>query len=457
MTSSPAAPRRVGRYRLLQEIASGGMGTVYLGLLETGLGLSRLVAVKVVHRHLANAHDVVAMLVDEARSTMRINHANVGSVIDVVEDEGELFLVMEYLAGESLASLFARAREKKARIALPIVSAVVCDVLRGLDAAHNATDARGEPLGIVHRDISPQNVLVGAEGIARVIDFGIARATTRLQETRTGVIKGKIAYIAPEQLDGEAATPRGDLYSVAVLLWELLTLRRLYSGDDEAAVLAQIQMGLVEPPSYYASDLPVALDALVLRGLAADGADRFQTATEMLEALQEVVAPATARAVGEWVHALACDALQERAAQAAELQRLAPASAPVAPAQVRDEGGPRAFRRAAGLLAALLSLSVIALALVALRAPRPSPAPPSEATASATAARTLRTEVAALATPADRGAPIVPDEAKPPVAAAPRRPSPVRQRAAPRVSDDCVIPFRVGPDRRRIYKPECFQ
>jgi serine/threonine-protein kinase len=195
------------------------------------------------------------------------------------------------------------------------VVAVMSGTLQGLHAAHEARNERGEPLDVVHRDVSPQNVLVGTDGVARVLDFGVAKAIGRLQTTRDGQIKGKTAYMSPEQIQGREVDRRTDVYAASVVAWEALTGRRLFVGDSAAEIMNQILEKKIEPPSRHAPDLPRAIDTIVLRGLARRANDRFATALEMSAALENAIVPATSRQVGEWVKSIAGDVLEERAAR----------------------------------------------------------------------------------------------------------------------------------------------
>jgi len=200
---SEKAVRVVGRYALYAEIAAGGMATVHFGRLLGPVGFSRTVAIKRLHPQFAKDPEFVSMFLDEARLAARIRHPNVVPTLDVVATQGELFLVMDYVQGESLSRLIRAARERGHRIPPRIVSSILTGALHGLHAAHEAKNERGEPLNIVHRDISPQNVLVGSDGVPRVLDFGVAKAAGRVQTTREGQLKGKLAYMAPEQIGGQ--------------------------------------------------------------------------------------------------------------------------------------------------------------------------------------------------------------------------------------------------------------
>src|SRR5258708_2848873 len=204
------------------------MASVHFGRFAGPGGFARTVAVKRMHPHLAKDPDFALMFVDEARTAARIRHPNVVATLDVLTASGELLIVMEYVHGESLGALMRLAAARKSRIPPPVACALVTDVLLGLHAAHEATDDHGQPLGIVHRDVSPENVLVGADGTARVLDFGVAKAVGRLQVTREGQIKGKIPYMSPEQVRGHALGRATDIFSASAVLWEMLAGRRLF-------------------------------------------------------------------------------------------------------------------------------------------------------------------------------------------------------------------------------------
>ena len=311
---------QVGRYAICRKIAHGGMASVHFGRLQGAAGFSRTVAIKRLHSHLAEEPEFLSTMIDEARLAARIHHPNVVPTLDVVSEGGELLVIMEYVRGESLGRLL-RAESRRSQLTpLAVVSSILVGALHGLHAAHEATSDRGAPLGIVHRDVSPQNILVGVDGAARIIDFGVAKAAGRLQETRDGVVKGKIAYMAPEQLAGGEVTRRVDLYAIGAVLWEMLTGRRLFIAESDAAMVARVTEGAIDPPSRHAPDLPPGLDELVMTALAHHPANRFATAREMADKLARVVPPALSPEVGEWVEDLARDALSQRAAALAEIE-----------------------------------------------------------------------------------------------------------------------------------------
>ncbi len=311
--------RVVGRYALYGEIAAGGMATVHFGRLLGPVGFSRTVAIKRLHPQFAKDPEFVSMFLDEARLAARIRHPNVVPTLDVVATQGELFIVMDYVQGETLSRLIRSARERSERIPLRIASAIVGGALHGLHSAHETKNERGEPLRIVHRDISPQNVLVGTDGVARVLDFGVAKAAGRIQTTREGQLKGKLAYMAPEQIGGQV-TRQTDVYAAAIVLWETLTGQRLFAGENEGQILSKVLGGLVQPPSVIAPELPVTVDEVVLHGLAREPAHRYATAREFAVALERVAGIASATEVGEWVEAMAQQALLKRAERIAEIE-----------------------------------------------------------------------------------------------------------------------------------------
>ncbi len=314
--------RLVGRYALYGEIASGGMATVHFGRLLGPVGFSRTVAVKRLHAQFAKDPEFAAMFLDEARLAGRIQHPNVVSTLDVVSLEGELFLVMEYVQGESLAKLLGAVHKRGAKIPAKIVASIMTGVLYGLHAAHEATDEQGQPLHIVHRDVSPQNILVGADGTARVLDFGVAKAVGRIQSTREGEIKGKLAYMAPEQMKGMPMDRRSDIYGAAVVLWEALTVRRLFDGEHAGVVFNKVMNGEIVPPSQFVPGIPKALDDIVLRGLARDYEKRYPTAHAMAIELEERVGIASPRQLAEWMVDIAGDSLSKRAIRIKEIESL---------------------------------------------------------------------------------------------------------------------------------------
>jgi serine/threonine-protein kinase len=304
---------RVGRYEFADCIAKGGMATVHFARLHGDFGFCRVVAVKRLLPQYASDEQFKAMFIEEARLAARIRHPNVVSTLDVVADRDEVLLVMDYVHGDALSSLSKHLRTRPQPIApLNVTSAILSDVLRGLAFAHATTDKDGKPLNIVHCDVSPQNILVGVDGVARVLDFGIAKATNSLADSTQGVVRGKPGYIAPEQLKGAEATPRSDLFAVGVVLWEMLSGQRLFGGAGFRATLAQRYHSELQRPSAHNPNVNPALEAVVMKSLARDPAERYRDASEMMRALELACPPARPSAVAEWVEELAADTLVER-------------------------------------------------------------------------------------------------------------------------------------------------
>jgi serine/threonine-protein kinase len=321
MAAERGGPLRVvGRYALYNEIAAGGMATVHIGRLLGPVGFARTVAVKRLHPQFAKDPEFVSMFLDEARLAARVQHPNVVATIDVVATDGELFLIMDYVRGESLSKLIRTAKKQGTNVPPRIAASIICGFLHGLHAAHEAKNERGDRIDLVHRDVSPQNVLVGADGIPRVLDFGIAKAAGRIQVTRDGQIKGKLAYMPPEQLSGRDVTRAVDIYASAVVMWETLTGERLFKGETEGETLAKILRDPVVPPSAVLPGLPRAFDAPLLRALSRDASKRHATARELAFELEKCVGVASASEVGEWVENMVGSILSAREDTIAQIE-----------------------------------------------------------------------------------------------------------------------------------------
>lgn len=307
--AAPPVTRIVGRYVLGGPIAVGGMASVHLGRLDGPVGFRRTVAIKRMLGAFAGSPQARAMLIDEARLAARVQHGNVVQTLDVVEEGDELFLVLEYVHGESLERLLARCRELGRRAPVRVITAVLVGALRGLQAAHEVKGEDGKSLELVHRDLSPHNLIVDVNGVARVLDFGVARARGRLQGTTDGQLKGKLAYLAPEQVHGEASR-RSDLFTIGVVLWECLAGRQLFEGANEAALLSQVLRCRVPPLAAEGVNAP-GLQAVLDRVLQREPEERFATAAELADAL-EACGMASASEVAAWVQELAAEVLRER-------------------------------------------------------------------------------------------------------------------------------------------------
>ena len=313
----------LGRYLIFGEIGAGGSATVHFGRLRGPAGFGRTVALKRLHGHLASDPKHVSQFLAEARLTARIHHPNVVPLLDVIAlPDGELLLVMDYVHGETLGGLLGAARRRQAPVPLSVASAVMTGVLLGLHAAHETASETGMPLGLVHGDVSPHNVIVGADGSARVLDFGIARVAGATLDRRR--VMGTPAYMAPERFRDAHFDRRSDLFGAAVVLWEMLTLDRLFKGQGEPPS-AERAVRPIDPPSSRNPAVPPALDAVVLKALKARPEDRYPTALAFARALETAAPPATSREVAEWVTEICGVRLRERAA---ELSRIEAVTAP---------------------------------------------------------------------------------------------------------------------------------
>jgi serine/threonine protein kinase len=304
--------QQVGRYAIFEQIAAGGMARVHLARLTGQEGFSRVVAVKRMHRHLLENQEFKRMFLEEARLAARVRHPNVVPILDVLATSEELLIVMEYVHGVSVQSLMQASVKIKKNMPRPIVYSMILQMLHGLEAAHEAKDERGVPLGLVHRDVSPQNVLVGVDGIARVVDFGVARAMSAKQDTDPGVLKGKHSYMAPELVHGAPATRQADVFSAATLFWELIAGRKLFAGATEVERLNAVAKGNYPSPKQYARDLPADVERIILRGISVKPSERYATALEMAIELESLHVAATPRVVGDWVATLAAEELAAR-------------------------------------------------------------------------------------------------------------------------------------------------
>ncbi len=282
--------RRLGRYEVLAQLAAGGMATVYAARAQGVAGFERLVAIKVLHPHLAHDDEFISMFLDEARLAARIRHPNVVPTLDISDSQGDgYFLVMEYIEGDHFGSLLREAARASKNIPPAVALRVVIDALEGLGAAHALADGDGKALGIVHRDISPHNILVGSDGIARITDFGVAKAEVRLSSTRDGQFKGKLAYMAPEQASSGFADQRSDLFGMGVVLWESLVGRRLFKAENNGELLNRLLYAEIPKPSEYVPEL-APLDDVLAKALERDADARFQSAAEFVDAIEAAAA-----------------------------------------------------------------------------------------------------------------------------------------------------------------------
>ncbi|MCB9660053.1 MAG: serine/threonine protein kinase [Sandaracinaceae bacterium] len=281
--------RMLDQYEVVAEIASGGMGTVYLARLARAGGFQRMVAIKLLHRHLAEEKHFVSMLLDEARLAARLHHPNAVGILDVRESELGYYLVMDYVDGFAMDDVLDRARSHEERMRLGI--RILLDATTGLDAAHRLMDDDGRPLEIVHRDVSPQNVLVGRDGVGRITDFGVARAAERITSSRPGTIKGKPCYMAPEQAECRELDARADLFALGIVLWETLTGQLLFESEEGTmSILLAVLQRPIPVPSQVCPEVPLALERVCMKALERNVAARYQSGREFIDALTEAAA-----------------------------------------------------------------------------------------------------------------------------------------------------------------------
>ncbi|CAN5687813.1 hypothetical protein BH11MYX3_BH11MYX3_29710 [soil metagenome] len=279
----------LGRYELLATIGVGGMASVVLARQRGPAGFEKAVVVKLIHPHMAQDSVAVNMLLDEAKVAAQLDHQNIVHTYELGEAQGTYYIVMEYLAGESLGQVLKQGQKQQRPMSPFAAAKIVADAAEGLHYAHELCDFNGHPIGIVHRDVSPGNIVVQYNGAVKVVDFGIAKAQGRVTSTQDGELKGKYGYMSPEQIKNEALDRRSDVFSLGVVLWESLARRRLFQADNVAATLMQILTGDRTPPSAYDAEIPHALDVVALRSLAPDPSDRFQTIAEMKQAIDDAI------------------------------------------------------------------------------------------------------------------------------------------------------------------------
>lgn len=338
-------PTTLGRYQLRYRIAVGGMGGVYLAKATGAGGADKVVAVKLLHEHLAADEAVVSMFLDEARIVSAINHVNVSTVFDFGEQDGAYYLVMEYLEGESLDRVLKAHLAGTERHPLHpwLIARVLADAAEGLHAAHETKGVDGKPLDVVHRDVSPHNLFITYDGVAKVVDFGIARARERSTATDAGTFKGKFEYASPEQIRGKAVDRRADVWALGVCLWEGVSGARLFQREDPSATGRAVIADAIDPPSSMNPEVPEGFDAIAMRALDRDPSKRFQTAREFARALRELLSKSgetiDAPLVGEWLEELFPGDRDKRQALVSSVRRSGP-DAPLesVPAELRIKG-----------------------------------------------------------------------------------------------------------------------
>jgi len=274
-----------GKYQLFASLGRGGMADVFLSVARGQMGVNRLVVIKRLRQALAEEVSFRTMFLDEARLAARLAHPNIVHTYEVGEFQGVYFIAMEFLEGQSLNKIEREAIRKKQFLEPDVCARIIADALTGLHHAHELADYDGSPLGIIHRDISPHNIFVTYDGHTKLVDFGIAKAALSSTETEVGVLKGKVAYMAPEQASGGNVDRRADIFAMGIVLWEMIARRRLMSGENAAATLNRLMNMPIPPLSKYVPEIDRELEAIVAKSLMKDRNQRFQSAQEMRDAL----------------------------------------------------------------------------------------------------------------------------------------------------------------------------
>ena len=394
-------PKQIGRYEVLGQLAIGGMAEILLARLEGPSDFRRAVVIKRILPQYAQRSAFVAMFLDEARIVAKIRHPNVVQVQELGEHEGDVFLVLEYVAGENLSSVLKRATANGEKIEPELVAYIIAESCAGLHAAHELVSEDGKRQNLVHRDVSPQNVFVAYDGHVKVLDFGVALTDERLAKTEAGEVKGKFEYMSPEQANGTPLDRRSDIFAMGIVLYELATGRRLFKRTSHARALEAICKEPIIPPSRLVETLPAALEAVIMRALAKRPEDRYPTAAEMRKDLLEIARalPAPVESLAAQMQRLFPDRIAEKeellrlVREGQELPRLPagevdepiripevpsppPERAP-APALVSVVAPPATSPRALGIalsvVTALLVVAVAVAGVVVLRRPAPPP------------------------------------------------------------------------------------
>ena len=278
-------PRPFGPYELVRQLAVGGMAEVFVARARSVAGFEKVVALKMIHPRFSADPEFARLLVEEANITAQLSHRNIVQVIDLGQIDGTHYIAMEYVDGPDLSRVISRLRDKGRRVSARVAAFVLREVCDGLDHAHRKAGADGRPLRIVHRDVSPPNILVSSSGEVKLTDFGIAKAALRASSTEAGVVKGKYGYMAPEQSRGEAVDLRADLFSAGCVLYELFTGRPVYPEMPLPQLLTRVAKGQYEPPERLRGDLPAPLGAILRKALASQPEQRFPTARAMADEL----------------------------------------------------------------------------------------------------------------------------------------------------------------------------
>jgi serine/threonine-protein kinase len=309
------------RYRVIERLESGGMAEVFRGEAESLAGFKKAVAIKRVLPHLAQNEKFIRMFLDEARLCARLNHANIVQVFDIGHVENTYFIVMEFVDGVNLKAIIEYLRNRNQPVPIPIAVYITIQICNGLQYAHELPDADGTPLGIVHRDMSPPNVLVSKRGEVKIVDFGLAKATTQLEKSEQGIVKGKFGYLAPETALGHEVDAQADIFAVGIMLWEMLANRRLFLADSDWATVQLVQKAVVPSLRQFNPEVPADLEAVINKALAKDKNERYRTAEALAHDLGEFLAKHRLAVSNFDIAKLTKEVIEERRAQKAKEKR----------------------------------------------------------------------------------------------------------------------------------------
>src|SRR4051794_1237411 len=279
-------PVPFGKYYLLERINVGGMAEVFKAKTFGVEGFERLLAVKRILPNIAEDEEFITMFIDEAKIAVQLQHANIAQIFDLGKVDDSYFIALEYVHGKDLRGIFDTLQKSESSMPMAQACFIVMQVCEGLDYAHNKRDAQGRELNLVHRDVSPQNVLIGYEGEIKLVDFGIAKAAGKASKTQAGILKGKFGYMSPEQVRGLPVDRRSDIFSLGIVLYELLTGERLFIGESDFSTLEKVRNVEILPPSSFNKKIPAELERIALKALAKDVEDRYQNAIDLHDDLQ---------------------------------------------------------------------------------------------------------------------------------------------------------------------------
>ncbi|MEY4511837.1 MAG: hypothetical protein RLZZ450_3959, partial [Pseudomonadota bacterium] len=282
-------PIPFGKYYLLDRVNTGGMAEVFRAKAFGVEGFERIVAVKRILPSIAADTDFITMFIDEAKLAVQLNHANIAQIFDLGKVSDNYFIALEYVHGKDLRAVFDMVRKRSLRVPIELACYVMMKICEGLEYAHRKRDSSGRDLELIHRDVSPQNMLISFDGDVKLIDFGIAKAAGKSSHTRTGVLKGKFGYLSPEQVRGEVIDQRSDLFGIGIVLYELLTGERLFVGDSDFSTIEKVRSVEIVPPRELNANIPKSLESTVMRALSRDRDTRFQSALELHDELQTVL------------------------------------------------------------------------------------------------------------------------------------------------------------------------